>query len=152
MEKLEISLFISTYQRPHLLRLCLASIQSQQGVEGAFEVIVSDDGSTDETPRVVDEFARSVKFPVSYATHPHTTFHPARCRNKGARAARARVEPGQTGGAGPEGIFMVRFGHRFSPRGRPARVVRSLCRRAAAAGLRATAAPRCRPAQPIAGH
>ena len=89
MEKLEISLLISTYQRPHLLRLCLASIQSQQGVEGAFEVIVSDDGSTDETPRVVDEFARSVKFPVSYATHPHTTFHPARCRNKGARAARA---------------------------------------------------------------
>jgi glycosyltransferase involved in cell wall biosynthesis len=53
------------------------------------EVVVTDDGSTDETPQVVQQFAGSVDFPVHFTTHPHSTFRLARCRNEGVRASTA---------------------------------------------------------------
>jgi glycosyltransferase involved in cell wall biosynthesis len=89
MSEPEIALLLSTFQRPTHLRRALQSISLQQGVEGKMELVVTDDGSTDETPRVVEEFARCVPFPVSFTTHPHTTFQLSRCRNEGARASRA---------------------------------------------------------------
>ncbi len=53
------------------------------------ELVVTDDGSSDETQRVVEDFARSVPFRVGFTTHPHTTFRLSRCRNEGARASTA---------------------------------------------------------------
>jgi glycosyltransferase involved in cell wall biosynthesis len=85
----EIALLMSTYQRPRHLRMALESIALQCGVEGKMELVISDDGSTDETPEIVRDFARRVSFPVGFTTHPHTTFALARCRNEGARASRA---------------------------------------------------------------
>ncbi len=85
----EIAICVTTYQKPWHLRRVLASIAGQQGVEGKFEVAVTDDGSTDETPEIVEEFRRRVDFPVRFTTHEHTVFHPARCRNDGARATSA---------------------------------------------------------------
>jgi glycosyltransferase involved in cell wall biosynthesis len=85
----EIALLVSSYQRPGHLRRALQSIALQQGVAGRFEVVVTDDGSTDETPQVVNQFARSVDFPVGFTTHPHTTFQLSRCRNEGVAASGA---------------------------------------------------------------
>jgi GT2 family glycosyltransferase len=51
--------------------------------------VVTDDGSTDETQQVVASFAREARFPVRFVTHPHTAFHPARCRNAGVRETAA---------------------------------------------------------------
>ncbi len=85
----EIALLLSTYERPSHLRRALESIALQQGVDGKFELVVTDDGSTDETPAIVEEFARRVSFPVGFTTHPHTTFQLSRCRNEGVRASRA---------------------------------------------------------------
>ena len=82
-----IALLVSSYQRPQHLRRALLSIAMQRGVSGQMEVVVTDDGSTDETPQLVQEFARSVDFPVRFTTHPHTTFQLARCRNEGAAAS-----------------------------------------------------------------
>ena len=87
--KPEIALLVSTYQRPWHLRQVLTSIAEQEGVEHRAEVVVTDDGSTDETFGVVDEFARSVRFPVSLTTHPHESFQLARCRNEGVAASTA---------------------------------------------------------------
>jgi glycosyltransferase involved in cell wall biosynthesis len=87
MSEPEIALLISTYQRPAHLRLALASVASQQGVPGRMEVVVTDDGSTDETHAIVEEFARSVPFRVAFTTHPHTTFRLSRCRNEGVKAS-----------------------------------------------------------------
>lgn len=85
----EVALLLSTYQKPRHLRLSLASIACQQGLAGKLELVVTDDGSTDETPEIVARFARSVDFPVRFTTHPHETFQLARCRNAGVAASSA---------------------------------------------------------------
>ena len=85
----EIAVVVITYQRPRHLQLVLESIAAQRGVDGQFELCVTDDGSTDETSCVVEEFARQVSFPVRFITHPHVTFQAARCRNDGAKATTA---------------------------------------------------------------
>ena len=85
----EIAVLVSTFQRPqHLLR-CLASIEMQRGVEGRFEVVVTDDGSTDSTLDMVRAIARRVSFPLKYTTHEHDDFRLARCRNEGVAASTA---------------------------------------------------------------
>ena len=85
----EIAVLVSSFERPqHLLRV-LHSIAVQQRVEGQFEVIVTDDGSEDETLDVVYDFAAEVPFRVSFTTHRHETFQLARCRNEGVRASEA---------------------------------------------------------------
>lgn len=86
---LALSVVVSTYQRPGHLRRCLSSLAAQQGVDGAFEVIVVDDGSADETADVVARFRREAAVPVKFCTHPHDGFQLARCRNAGIRAATA---------------------------------------------------------------
>jgi len=85
----EIAILVSTYQRPGHLRRALLSIAMQRGVHGKIEVIVTDDGSTDETADIVKAFAGTVNFPVRFTTHPHTAFQLARCRNEGVAASEA---------------------------------------------------------------
>ena len=89
MSEPEIALLMSTYQRPRHLRRALESIALQAGVEGQIELVVTDDGSTDETSQVVEQFARTVPFRVNFTTHPHTAFCLSRCRNEGAKASTA---------------------------------------------------------------
>ena len=89
MTRSEIALLMSTYQRPTHLRRALESIALQEGVDGRMQLVITDDGSTDETPEIVRQFAKSVPFEVGFTTHPHTTFQLARCRNEGVRASRA---------------------------------------------------------------
>ena len=87
---IEIGVIVSSYQRPAHLMRTLTSIELQQGVEGKFEVVISDDGSEDETAELVQAFADRVDFPVTFVTHPHDGFQLARCRNEGAAASQAR--------------------------------------------------------------
>jgi glycosyltransferase involved in cell wall biosynthesis len=81
----DIALIVNTYQKPRHLALVLASIAAQKGVDGRFEVIVSDDGSTDGTATLVHEFASGAGFPVRFTSRPHDGFRLARTRNAGAR-------------------------------------------------------------------
>lgn len=85
----DIAVLVSSYERPWHLERVLASIACQQQMQGRFEVIVTDDGSRDETQAVVEAFARQVSFPVCWTTHPHDGFQLARCRNEGVAASRA---------------------------------------------------------------
>jgi glycosyltransferase involved in cell wall biosynthesis len=89
MAQPEIAILVSTFERPRHLRRVLASIAAQRGVRQALEVVVTDDGSRDRTPRLVQEFAASVQFPVHFTTHPHEAFHIARCRNEGVSVTTA---------------------------------------------------------------
>lgn len=84
----DVGLIVTTYQRPHNLAKVLTSIAGQD-FGGALELVVSDDGSTDDTFCCVRQFATTVSFPVRWTTHPHEGFHVARCRNDGFRISRA---------------------------------------------------------------
>jgi glycosyltransferase involved in cell wall biosynthesis len=86
---LELAIILSTYQRPWYLRRSLLSIALQRGVAGQIEVVVTDDGSQDETRAVVDDFSRTVDFPVRFTTHAHDGFRLARCHNEGVAQSAA---------------------------------------------------------------
>ena len=85
----DLAIVVVTYQMPWHLRRCLASISAQR-TRASLEIVISDDGSTDETPAIVQEFANTAPFPVRFVTHPHVDFHPARTRNSGARQTTAK--------------------------------------------------------------
>jgi GT2 family glycosyltransferase len=84
---LEISVILTTFERPRHLERSLASLALQENMAGRFEVIVVDDGSRDRTPEVVESFARTASFPVKLTTHEHLGFRVALCRNDGVRAS-----------------------------------------------------------------
>jgi len=66
----QISIIILTYNRHHLLRDCLQSLMEQDVGSQQLELIVADDGSTDVTGQVVEEFRRKCARLV-YVRHPH---------------------------------------------------------------------------------
>ncbi len=87
--QVDLSIIVSTYQRPEHLRRVLASIAAQRGHNARLEVVVADDGSADNTPTIVDEFAKTAPFPVHFTTAPHQGFRAAANRNRGVAASSA---------------------------------------------------------------
>lgn len=87
--KLELSVILTTFQRPRHLERSLASLALQRGMSGRFEVVVADDGSKDRTHDIVHKFAKVVDFPLKLVTHAHRGFRVALCRNDGVRASSA---------------------------------------------------------------
>jgi glycosyltransferase involved in cell wall biosynthesis len=85
----DISLIVSSFERPsHLLR-CLHSIAAQKADHGRIEVVVADDGSRDETQDAVRKFARTSGIAVKFTSHRHDGFRLAQCRNEGVLASTA---------------------------------------------------------------
>ena len=82
MTMFEISVVIPTYNRAALLEQCLFAL-SRQSHPSLFEVIVVDDGSTDETPRLLE----SVSPPFELRIETQTNRGQAAARNVGAAAA-----------------------------------------------------------------
>lgn len=86
----DVSVVVCTYQRPNHLYRCLLSLSLQRDLPEGFEVVVSDDGSQDETQDMVAEFSKEVDFPIAWTSHPHDGYHVSRTRNDGLRLARGR--------------------------------------------------------------
>ncbi|MFP4026683.1 MAG: glycosyltransferase [Candidatus Brocadiia bacterium] len=82
---MRISVLITTFNRARLLRLCLLGYlrQNQQG----FEIIISDDGSTDATQDVVEEFQEQAPFPVTYIWREHRDHRRAEVINRAIAAS-----------------------------------------------------------------
>ena len=83
----DVSVIVTTYRRPRHLARVLESLGRQRLPAGGLEVVVSDDGSDDETPDVVDRAARVLPFPVRFVTAPRDGFRLAAARNRAARLA-----------------------------------------------------------------
>jgi glycosyltransferase involved in cell wall biosynthesis len=79
-----ISVIIPTYNRDSFLKRALVSVQRQTLT--CSEIIVIDDGSTDETSTNVSSFAKECEIPVRYFFQENEG--PAAARNKGISEAR----------------------------------------------------------------
>lgn len=87
-----LSIVIPTYNRAGNLRLCLASLMRQD--DAGFSVVVADDGSTDDTRRIVELFqSRWNRIAVTYVhCGPNQGVRTGRARNIGA----ANIAPEST--------------------------------------------------------
>jgi glycosyltransferase involved in cell wall biosynthesis len=84
-----VSVIVPTYNRASLLKRLLESLREQTYPADKFEVLIVDDGSTDETPQVVEEFARSAPFAVRYFRQPRKG--PAAARNLGIQYSKGEI-------------------------------------------------------------
>jgi glycosyltransferase involved in cell wall biosynthesis len=87
-----VSVVVPTYQRPELLQRCLDALARQRMPAGSYEVIVVDDGRSDETrEQVLALRARWPSGTLTYLRPPSGGRGPAQARNCGWRAARAAL-------------------------------------------------------------
>jgi glycosyltransferase involved in cell wall biosynthesis len=75
-----VSLIITTYNRPEALLLALKSIENQS--TNILDVIIADDGSTDETEEVIKKFQETTHLKVIHSWQANNGFRAARSRNK----------------------------------------------------------------------
>ena len=85
---MRLSVVVPTYNRSEVLRVCLASLARQTLPSDQFEVLVVDDGSTDDTESVVRSFQGALL--VRYLRQPHNRGRAA-ARNRGIREATGDV-------------------------------------------------------------
>jgi glycosyltransferase involved in cell wall biosynthesis len=89
-----ISVVMPTYRRPALLSRCLDALLAQSLPGDAYEIVVVDDGRTDDTRACVAEFeaiASHAGGPSIRYVQPEGTRGPAGARNRGWRAARGAL-------------------------------------------------------------
>jgi len=82
--KLGASVVVPTHNRAALLPSSLEALMTQD-YESEYEVVVVDDGSVDETPRVLADWCRL--YPTRIRAFRQENAGPAKARNRGARAA-----------------------------------------------------------------
>jgi len=80
-----IAAIVSTYNSPDYLRRALEGYRAQ--TLHPDELIVADDGSTDETARVVETFAKQAPFVIRHVWHEDLGFRLAEIRNRAIAAA-----------------------------------------------------------------
>jgi hypothetical protein len=82
-----LAAIVSTYNAPEYLRRVLEGYRAQSRYPD--ELIVADDGSTEETARVVQGFAKEAPFVVRHVWHEDLGFRLAEIRNRAIAAATA---------------------------------------------------------------
>lgn len=82
----KVSIIIPTFNRGNRLRICLQSIKNQSFKD--FEVIVCDDGSTDNTSDIINEFNEFLN--INYIWDVNFG-GPARPRNNGLKEAKGEI-------------------------------------------------------------
>jgi glycosyltransferase involved in cell wall biosynthesis len=83
---LTISLCISTYNSPISLGLCLDSVLLQTRIPD--EIIIGDDGSTEETKKLIECYKSKFKVPLVHCWHPDEGYRLAAARNNCFRSAK----------------------------------------------------------------
>jgi glycosyltransferase involved in cell wall biosynthesis len=76
-----ITVIIPTYNRQDILKICLERLEAQ--TFSNFSVIIVDDGSTDATIKMLEEYCRSTKLHILFLQQANSG--PARARNQAIR-------------------------------------------------------------------
>ena len=79
--KPKVSIILSTYNRPKALKQVLLAFNHQSFKP--FEVIIADDGSGDETFKLLDEIKGSLKYPYCHVWQEDKGFRLSKSRNNG---------------------------------------------------------------------
>ena len=74
------AVIVTTYNRPDALTVVLEGYCAQSDQD--FQLIVADDGSTEDTVKVVRRFARCAPFPLTHVWHEDRGFRAAAIRNR----------------------------------------------------------------------
>lgn len=82
---MQLSVVIPTRDRAQTLAVTLERLRAQEGVDGNAEIVVVDNGSTDETPLVLASAVEGPGLPLRWLREPRPG--PAAARNAGVRAA-----------------------------------------------------------------
>jgi glycosyltransferase involved in cell wall biosynthesis len=90
MDGISVSVVIPTMNRRELLREALESLCTQTLDPRRYEIIVTDNCSSDGTEQMVRELAAKAPCPIVYHRMPENR-GPARSRNTGVRLARAEI-------------------------------------------------------------
>lgn len=85
-KEVSISLIITTYNRKDALELVLLSVLHQSVLP--FEVIVADDGSTNDTANMVKEYQKKFPVPLEHCWHEDNGFRLSHIRNKAIAMAK----------------------------------------------------------------
>ena len=85
-----ISIVVPTYRRPELLTRCLSALFMQTMEPSRYEIVVVDDGPTDETKEVVLSWSRRRGPRVRYLANEER-HGPAAARNRGWQAAAGNI-------------------------------------------------------------
>jgi len=86
---MKVSVIIPTVNRAEYLKNALISVQNQSFPKDEYEIIVVDNGSTDNTPQVVEECNRNGKIKVRYIKESNIGLHNA--RHAGAKTAKGEI-------------------------------------------------------------
>jgi len=82
-----LPVIVSTFERPGHLQRCLMSLERQRLSSREFEIIVSDDGSRDNTAAVVADFNRRSRVSCKFVTQQHQGFQKSKAVNAALRNA-----------------------------------------------------------------
>lgn len=80
-----ISVIVTTYNRPDALHLVLLALAQQTQLPN--QVIVADDGSTDETRLLIGQLQNQLNYPLQHVWQKDEGFQAAKIRNKAALCA-----------------------------------------------------------------
>jgi glycosyltransferase involved in cell wall biosynthesis len=100
------AVIVTTYNRPDALAAVLEGYLSQRGAE--FELLVADDGSTDDTRRLVETFRARAPFPLAHVWQEDQGFRAAAIRNKALAATRCEYVIFTDGDCVPPPAFVRR--------------------------------------------
>ena len=112
---MRVAVIVTTYNRPDALAAVLDGYAAQDGHD--FEFIVADDGSTDDTRRLVEDRARGAPFPLKHVWQEDRGFRAAAIRNRALAATRADYVIFTDGDCIPSRHF-VAMHHRLAEPGR----------------------------------
>lgn len=83
---MKTSLLISTYNWPQALELVLLSVMNQS--EQPDEILIADDGSTQETKTLIENFGKKLVIPIRHFWHDDKGFRKAIILNRAIAAAK----------------------------------------------------------------
>jgi glycosyltransferase involved in cell wall biosynthesis len=111
---LTAAVIVTTYNRHDALAAVLEGYLKQVGAN--FELVIADDGSTEETRAVVTDYAARASFPVKHVWQEDRGFRAAAARNRALAATRADYIIFTDGDCIPPNDFVARHCHLAAPK------------------------------------